>query len=166
MVKEICFKWISMFFWKIFWYFINSNSVTQIQFSQEAVPACNYMFKVNNRNASTRCGICSKLTIKTPERCHWRWFYYWLIFLNLHGNQKKSTAKSYIRIHKVLYIHPYQIQAIWKSTTHVTNIYIQHLNSVFIHRIFQVFLLTLTKKLVQKNVICHFIKNNFWSSKF
>ena len=26
------------------------------------------MFKVNNRNCSTRCEICSKLTIKTPER--------------------------------------------------------------------------------------------------
>ena len=28
------------------------------------------MFKVNNRN--TRCWICSKLTIKTPERGQWR----------------------------------------------------------------------------------------------
>ena len=26
------------------------------------------MFKVNNRTARTRCEICSKLTIKTPER--------------------------------------------------------------------------------------------------
>ena len=26
------------------------------------------MFKVNNRNTRTRCQICSKLTIKTPER--------------------------------------------------------------------------------------------------
>ena len=26
------------------------------------------MFKVNKRNTSTRCEICSKLTIKTPER--------------------------------------------------------------------------------------------------
>ena len=30
------------------------------------------MFKVNNRNTRTRCEICSKLTIKTPERCQWR----------------------------------------------------------------------------------------------
>ena len=30
-------------------------------------PASNYMFKVNNRNTRTRCEICSKLTIKTPE---------------------------------------------------------------------------------------------------
>ena len=28
----------------------------------------NYMFKVNNRNTRKRCEICSKLTIKTPER--------------------------------------------------------------------------------------------------
>ena len=27
-----------------------------------------YLLKVNNRNTRTRCEICSKLTIKTPER--------------------------------------------------------------------------------------------------
>ena len=32
-----------------------------------ACPAGNYMFKVNNRNTSTRCEICSNLTIKTPD---------------------------------------------------------------------------------------------------
>ena len=31
-----------------------------------------YLFKVNNRNTRTRCEICSKLTIKTSERHHWR----------------------------------------------------------------------------------------------
>ena len=31
-------------------------------------PARIYMFKVDNRNPVTRCEICSKLTIKTPER--------------------------------------------------------------------------------------------------
>ena len=35
-------------------------------------PAGNYMCKINNRNTRTRCKICSKLTIKTPERRHWR----------------------------------------------------------------------------------------------
>ena len=30
------------------------------------------MFKVNNRNTRTSCEICSKLTIKTPERRHYR----------------------------------------------------------------------------------------------
>ena len=35
-------------------------------------PAGNYMFKVNNRNTTARCEICSKLTKKTPERRQWR----------------------------------------------------------------------------------------------
>ena len=30
-----------------------------------------YLPKVSNRNTRTRCEICSKLTIKTPERSHW-----------------------------------------------------------------------------------------------
>ena len=30
--------------------------------------AGNYIFKVNNRNIRTRCEICSKLTIKAPEK--------------------------------------------------------------------------------------------------
>ena len=38
--------------------------------SQGGYPAGNYMFKVNNRNSRTRCELCSKLTIKTPERRH------------------------------------------------------------------------------------------------
>ena len=33
-------------------------------------PSGIYLLKVNNRNTRTRCEICSKLTIKTPER---RW---------------------------------------------------------------------------------------------
>ena len=35
-------------------------------------PAGIYLLKVNNRNTRTRCEICPKLTIKTPERRHWR----------------------------------------------------------------------------------------------
>ena len=31
-----------------------------------------YLFKVNNKNAITRCEICPKLTIRTPERRHCR----------------------------------------------------------------------------------------------
>ena len=30
-----------------------------------------YLLKANNRNTRTTCKICSKLTIKTPERWHW-----------------------------------------------------------------------------------------------
>ena len=36
------------------------------------IPVGIYLLKVNNRNTNTRCEICSKLTIKTPERHHWR----------------------------------------------------------------------------------------------
>ena len=31
-----------------------------------------YLLKVINRNTGTRCKICSKLAIKTPEQRHWR----------------------------------------------------------------------------------------------
>ena len=31
-----------------------------------------YLLKVNYRNTRTRCEICSKLTIKTPEQRQWR----------------------------------------------------------------------------------------------
>ena len=34
-------------------------------------PANIYLFKVYNRNTRKRCEICLKLTIKTPEGCHW-----------------------------------------------------------------------------------------------
>ena len=37
-----------------------------------AIPANIYLFKINNRNIRKRCEICSKLTIKPPERHHWR----------------------------------------------------------------------------------------------
>ena len=36
--------------------------------AQITFPAGNYLFKVNNKSTRTRCEICSKLTIKTPER--------------------------------------------------------------------------------------------------
>ena len=32
-------------------------------------PAGNYMIKVNNKRTRKWCEICSKLTIKLPERC-------------------------------------------------------------------------------------------------
>ena len=35
-------------------------------------PAGIYLFKVDSRNTRTMCEVCSKLTIKTPERRHWR----------------------------------------------------------------------------------------------
>ena len=59
-------------FFVVFWRFkmvrtFGNDSSTLILF----YPTGNYMFTVNNRNAKTRCRICSKLTIKTPERRDW-----------------------------------------------------------------------------------------------
>ena len=34
-----------------------------------SIPAKIYLFKVKNRNTRKSCKICSKRTIKTPERC-------------------------------------------------------------------------------------------------
>ena len=47
---------------------LNFAKRKMILYSSTTIPAGNYMFKVNNRNTRTRCEICSKLTIKTPER--------------------------------------------------------------------------------------------------
>ena len=35
------------------------------------IPTNIYLFKVNNGNFGKLCEICSKLTMKTPERRHW-----------------------------------------------------------------------------------------------
>ena len=36
----------------------------------ELYPAGIYLLKGNNRNTRTRCEICSKLAVQTPERRH------------------------------------------------------------------------------------------------
>ena len=46
---------------------IQSDKISANNVSCEIYPVGNYMFKVKNRNPRTRCEICSKLTIKTPE---------------------------------------------------------------------------------------------------
>ena len=55
-------------------YYINSNYILvcpeNLRFPR-IYPAGIYLLKVNNRNTRTRFEICSKLTIKTPERRHW-----------------------------------------------------------------------------------------------
>ena len=38
---------------------------------RKPVITCNYIFKVNSRNTRERCEICTKLTIKAPDRRHW-----------------------------------------------------------------------------------------------
>ena len=41
-------------------------------FITKSIPAGIYLLKVSNRNTKRRCEICSTLTIKIPERRHWR----------------------------------------------------------------------------------------------
>ena len=47
---------------------VNSFLINHFQYNR----AGNYMLKVKSRNTRTRCETCSKLTIKIPERRHWR----------------------------------------------------------------------------------------------
>ena len=52
--------------------FVNENaSVTYFCWFVSPCPASIYLLRVNNRNTKKRCEICSKLTIKTPERRQW-----------------------------------------------------------------------------------------------
>ena len=43
-------------------------SITEDFLSAPFIPAGIYLLKVNNRNTKTRCKICSKVTLKIPER--------------------------------------------------------------------------------------------------
>ena len=53
--------------------YMTTDKKVYIQLASTGInPAGNYMFKVNNRNTRTRCEIRSELTIKIPERRHWR----------------------------------------------------------------------------------------------
>ena len=56
-----------------FWYQIICHDAEQLICRWSIKYLANiYLFKVNNRNNRKRCEICSKLTIKIPERRHWR----------------------------------------------------------------------------------------------
>ena len=56
-------------------------------------PPSIYLFKVNNENTRAVCKICSKLTIKTPERRHWR---------------RSGAFFNFVRIlHTVLVLHTF-----------------------------------------------------------
>ena len=46
--------------------------ISETNYSYEKCPAGIYVLKVNDRNARTKCEICSKLTIETTERRQWR----------------------------------------------------------------------------------------------
>ena len=42
-----------------------------VMFCNNSNPSGNYIFTLDNRDTITRCVICSKVTIKTPERRQW-----------------------------------------------------------------------------------------------
>ena len=47
---------------------LNKHAPRKKKHARGIHPASIYLLKVNNRNTRTRCQVCSKLTIKTPER--------------------------------------------------------------------------------------------------
>ena len=51
---------------------VNDQKLLTVNAKGQDVPVGIYLLKVNNRNIRRRCEICLKLTIKTPERLHWR----------------------------------------------------------------------------------------------
>ena len=53
----------------------------KIQRFELSFPTNNYLFKFNNRNSRKSYEICSELTIKTPERGHWRNFRVFIVNL-------------------------------------------------------------------------------------
>ena len=55
----------SQFFYKCAYYCLVTPGVLHLN------PVSIYLLKVNNKNTRARCEICSKLTIKTPERRQW-----------------------------------------------------------------------------------------------
>ena len=53
-------------------YMNTSSLVFYNEVAKQTIPAGIYLLEVNNGNTRTRCEICSKLRINTPERRHWR----------------------------------------------------------------------------------------------
>ena len=59
-------------------------------------PAGNYILEVNNRNSRTKCGICPKLTIKTPERSHFSQLVLVFLLLTLNRSMPPETGPIYL----------------------------------------------------------------------
>ena len=56
------------------------------------------MFKVNNRDLRTRSEISSKLTIKYPERCHWRCSGVFIVNLTIKTPERCQSRRSCVFI--------------------------------------------------------------------
>ena len=53
------------------WLFWKHRFPWWVKTGQNECTAGIYLFNVNNRNTRTIYKICSKLTVETPEQCHW-----------------------------------------------------------------------------------------------
>ena len=75
-LQEVFWKQKLMLALTVDWFIMQScnwlDFVEKYSFSVSDNSASIYLFKVNNRSNRTRCEICSKLTINSPERRHWR----------------------------------------------------------------------------------------------
>ena len=72
MQSECFIQYFGNIFWKCLSRFRSNVPIyfNDFQYSAGSTPAGIYLLKVDNKNTRTSCEICSKLTIKTPERHH------------------------------------------------------------------------------------------------
>ena len=79
--KWLKFVLVSCLYWKIIFILGIQDSIFKSKAEDVKGSSSNFdsnisvlicLFKVNNRNTRTSCEICSKLTIKTPQRRQWR----------------------------------------------------------------------------------------------
>ena len=87
-------------------------------------PANIYWFKVNNKNIRKRCTICSKLTIKTPERRQWRLlvFLLWILKIFYTFKQVNAIRKNIFAclfsVHNTISLHVMFNEATFREILH------------------------------------------------
>ena len=69
--------------------------------SESLIPASIYLFNVNNANIRTMCEICSKLTIKLPQRRQCRSYVF-----NIYFEQISHCSNAFI-------VDSEQVNAVW-----------------------------------------------------
>ena len=104
-------------------------------------PAGNNLFKVNSRNTRTRCEICSKLKIKTPEWRQWRRSGFFIVnfehmshlvvvFLLLTLSRQMPARKSLLRV-MILIIRNSCSYYSTKALSKTFNYWIENMQGVF-----------------------------------
>ena len=90
------------------------------------VPAGSYMFKVNHRNTGTRCEICSKLTLKTPERRRRS-----VVFIdNFEHISHLCSSVSIVNFEQVNATWEVKFSPVWENLVKSIKQYVNHANSV------------------------------------